>query len=228
MMRQVEQWQQAADNRHVFLSCYAMMTRNMLEAAAAGEFHDPQWVSELLHHFAEYYFVALDSYERNVPDTPTIWRVTHDAASQDHTMILQNLALGVNAHINYDLVLALVDMLDAEWALLLPEQREQRYQDHCHVNAIIARTIDDVQDQVLESQDPALDLLDRVLGRADEWVVSRMIADWRDAVWHQATHLLDCQDKIEQDALRLEVEGRALERARAILAPSLSALADLP
>lgn len=227
MEMQIQQWEDAADPRHVFLSCYSMMTQNMLAAVAAGEFHDPLWVSRLLHHFAEYYFVALDAYERDLRDTPSIWRLTHNAARSGNTMVLQNLSLGINAHINYDLVLALVDLLDAEWPRLLPEQREQRYQDHCHVNTIIVRTIDDVQDQVVERESPFLDLLDRSLGRADEWMVSHMIANWRDDVWHQAGDMLDCGDHVERDALRREIEARALARAQAILAPSLAA-ADLP
>ncbi len=227
MASQVERWQEAADQRAVFLSCYAMMTRNTLDAVDAGEFHDREWVSRLLHHFAEYYFVALDAYERELPDTPPVWRLAHDTARSGEAMVLQNLSLGINAHINYDLVLALVDMLDAEWSLLLPEQREQRYQDHCHVNTIIARTIDDVQDQVVERQSPILDLLDRSLGRADEWIVSRMIASYRDAVWYKATDMLDCADHVERDALRREIEARALERAQAFLSPSLAAAVDL-
>lgn len=226
MASQVEQWQELGDQRAVFLSCYAMMTRNMLTAIDLGEFQDREWVSRLLHHFAEYYFVALDAYERELPDTPPVWRVAHDTA-RGGAMALQNLSLGINAHINYDLVLALVDMLDAEWTLLLPELREQRYQDHCHVNTIIARTIDEVQDQVVAREIPAMDLVDRTLGRADEWVVSRMIASWRDAVWYQATDMLDCGDHVERDALRREVEARALDRAQAILDPSLAAIADL-
>ena len=32
------------------------------------------------------------------------------AASQTETLVLQNLLLGINAHINYDLVLTLVEM----------------------------------------------------------------------------------------------------------------------
>ena len=51
--------------------------------------------------------------------------------------VLQNLLLGINAHINYDLVLTIYDMPAPEWERLTEEQRRRRFQDHCTVNVII-------------------------------------------------------------------------------------------
>ena len=113
-----QQWQQRSDQRCFFLRCYALMTGNTLRAIEQGQFHDPRWVSQLLHHFADYYFLALDAYECNATETPAVWRMAHDAALAPDTQVLQDLLLGINAHINYDLVLTLVDMLEPEWAEL--------------------------------------------------------------------------------------------------------------
>jgi hypothetical protein len=66
------------------------------------------------------------------------------------------LLLGVNAHINYDLVLTLVDLLEPEWKQLSAEQCQQRHSDYCHVNEIISLTIDIVQDDVLERSIPTI------------------------------------------------------------------------
>ena len=126
-----QQWQQRSDQRCFFLRCYALMTGNTLRAIEEGQFHDARWVSQLLHHFADYYFLALDAYECNATETPPVWRMAHDATLAPDTEVLQDLLLGINAHINYDLVLTLVDMLEPEWAGLSPEQRGQRYEDHC-------------------------------------------------------------------------------------------------
>lgn len=217
MQTLVDQWQQAGDRRAEFLACYRLMTGNMLAAVAAGEFHDARWVEALLEHFAGYYFVALDDYETGSAGTSAIWRVTFDASRQGRVGVLQNLLLGINAHINYDLVLALADLLAPEWESLTPERRQLRYEDHDHVNDIIARTVDSVQDQVVEPVSPALRVVDALLGPADEWMASRVIRSWREAVWTAATHLLDSLSQEERELLRRQIEADALRRAQAIL-----------
>jgi hypothetical protein len=211
----IDAWEKAGDLRVVFLSCYAMMTRNMLEAIEAGVFEDNTWVYTLLQHFAEYYFVALEAFEHEGM-TPLVWQLAFDAARQPHSHVLQDLILGVNAHINYDLVFALADMLMPEWPSLSEEGRLSRYRDHCHVNEIIHRTIDSVQDQVIERYNPAIELVDRLMGPLDEWMTSWFINDWREEVWKHATRLVQSPEQ-GREALRQEVERQAVKRARSLL-----------
>lgn len=213
----ISQWEQAADRRSIFLTCYSMMTRNMLAAVEAGDFHDPAWVLRLLVHFAGYYFAALEACETGGPASPAVWVLAFDAARQPRTQAIQNLILGVNAHINYDLVLALADLLEPEWQALSPEQRRQRYDDHCHVNTIIAQTVDAVQDNVLERHAPAMDLIDRAFGRLDEWLISSLITRWRDQVWELAVQYVETASHEARERMRLEVEAASLQRGRLIL-----------
>ena len=217
MQRLIDLWQARNDKRAAFLACYQLMTANMLDAINNGEFNDAEWVYSLLHHFAEYYFRALESYEQGDLATPSTWRQTFEAANQPGTLTLQNLLLGINAHINYDLTFTLVDMLEPEWWELSSEERQGRYDDHCQVNAVIQRTIDSVQDNILEPGAPLLQLADRLLGSADEWFVSRLISHWRETVWHNAQRMLEACDADEKQQVRLEIEREALERARLIL-----------
>lgn len=217
MQALAQQWQAAADQRSIFLSCYALMTGNMLNAIAAGEFNDSMWVDALLHRFANYYFMALHACEQHSPVAPAVWQITFAAARQPETIALQNLLLGVNAHINYDLVLTLVDLLEPEWAQLSPAQRQQRYADHCHVNHVISRTIDAVQDDILEPLAPALDIVDSLMGRLDEWLISRLITHWRDEVWAHAVQFIDTPNPVAREQLRRQVEATTVNRANAIL-----------
>jgi Family of unknown function (DUF5995) len=217
MQQLIDQWQASNDRRAAFLACYHVMTANMLTAIDQGEFNDGEWVNNLLHHFAGYYFKALDEYEQSDPATPNVWRQTFDAASQPGTLILQNLLLGINAHINYDLIFALVDMLEPEWYQLSPDERQGRYDDHCQVNDVIRRSIDTVQDTIIEPGAPLLEFADRLFGSADEWVVSRLISHWREEVWRHAQHLLEAADLDERQRLKNEIEKEALERTHLIL-----------
>jgi hypothetical protein len=194
------------------------MTGNTLRALDEGQFHDPQWVSRLLHLFADYYFLALDAYEQNDARTPAVWRMAFDAAAQQQTQVLQDLLLGINAHINYDLVLTLVDMLEPEWAALSPDQRRQRYEDHSHVNTIIAATVDSVQDQVVTPDSRWLGVVDWVLGPLDEHMAARLIRGWREEVWQQAVQMLATADPDERADLRRLLADQSLERSQQILA----------
>lgn len=210
-------WTQAHDRRAIFLHCYMLMTGNMLIAIESGEFHDPDWVRPLLHRFSDYYFDALEAYESQNPSTPKVWQRAHDASQEAKVAVLQHLLLGMNAHINYDLVLTLVEMLEAEWDALDESMRKWRYADHCHVNAIIAGTIDSVQDQVVEILVPKMDLLDGLLGPFDEWMASRLITHWREEVWQHAILLLESPGDAESLRIRQYIEQETLKRAAAIL-----------
>ncbi|UCC87161.1 MAG: hypothetical protein JSV81_20280 [Anaerolineales bacterium] len=213
----VQKWEAVSDRRSIFLSCYLLMTRNMAAAVDADEFTNSAWVSTLIHRFADYYFDALEAYERDSPATQAVWRQVHDAASNPETLVLQNLQLGINAHINYDLVLTLVDMLEPEWAALSDRGRNERYADYCYVNQIIGRTVDIVQDTVVERLAPKLDIADKMLGPIDEWIVSQLLTSWRDEVWSQGVRLIQLSKPSERETLRQQIETTALKRAKTIL-----------
>jgi len=189
----------------------------MVAGIRADRFRDRRWVQGLLHHFAAYYFEAVEAYDRRDPGTPAVWRYTLEAASRPETNVLQNLFLGINAHINYDLVLAITDVLEPEWEGMDAAGRGVRYQDHCLVNTIIAETIDAVQDEVVESYAPALDVLDKAMGPLDEWLIARMIRGWRDDVWQDVLRMLAAPPGPAREALRRHIEARSLERARVLL-----------
>lgn len=217
MEHTIRHWKSDADRRSTFLKCYLMMSRNILTGVEVGKFRDAAWVERLLERFAEYYFQALREYRNPDAQAPAVWRKAHDIAGRGEAKVLQDLLLGVNAHINYDLVLALVDVLEPEREQLTEEKLNQRYADHCRVNVIIAHTIDSVQDQVIEVLEPEMDLLDKLLGRLDEWMISSLITRWRDEVWDHALDMLQLETDKEREGKRREVEALTLDRANAIM-----------
>jgi len=228
MLEMIRHWDDQSDQRAIFLNCYSMMTRNMQAAIERREFNDPGWVDRLLRRFADYYFIALDAYEHDPPSAPPIWQLTHRVTQTSDTMALQKLLLGVNAHINYDLVLTLVEILEPEWAQLSEGQRAERYSDHCYVNDVIARTIDAVQDTVLEPAMPAMDIFDKLLGPLDEMMLSRLITHWRDRVWNYALLVLETKESEERLQVIRHVEEDAFRQASAIIGKDWSvALGEL-
>ena len=135
---------------------------------------------------------------------PAVWRCAHDAARRSNTPAISLLLLGVNAHINYDLVLAVADLLEPEWPSLSDEERRARYEDYCRVNDIIGRTIDSVQDGILEKREPIMALVDTLFGPVDEWLVSRGITEWREEVWGHAVRRVETTGDAQREVLRQE------------------------
>lgn len=217
MAAQINAWDRAGDRRAIFLSCYARMTANMFAAVEAGRFHDSAWVNDLIHNFAGYYFVALQAYEAGDPQLATVWRVAFDRARAPATPVVVSLLLGVNAHINYDLVQVLADMLGPTWRSLAPQERRERYEDYCSVNGVIAETVDRVQDEVVEPYARLMQLLDVACGPLDEWCAARLLSLWRADVWAQALAIVEAPDLPRGRALRRRTDDLALARVRLML-----------
>ena len=212
----IDRWETDWDGRCVFLRCYSMMTANMLQSLDAGRFYDRAWVETLVHRFAEYYFVALDAYDQAGDGVPNVWQRTHDLARGRDTTVMEDLLLGVNAHINYDLALVLRDMLADEWPDLTPSQRNLRYQDHDEVNRVIAETINDVQNELADRYAATLRVLDLVCGPVDEWQTARYITLWRKDVWDFGMRLVEAPDAAARAVVQQELEDTALGRANLI------------
>lgn len=218
MKTSIDTWETNGDRRAIFLACYALMTHNMLDGIDAGRFDDNDWVYRLVHNFAEYYFIALEAYERNTGWLPDVWRQAHDLTRAPEMPPLVHLLLGVNAHINCDLVLVLDDMLRDEWDDLTLQMRQSRLDDYLLVNTIIGETIDSVQDHVLKRYSPAMGVVDVAFGRLDEWCTARLIRNWRHDVWKQAVTLIQAKDAQTRVTLRRQADFLALRRMNLVVA----------
>jgi hypothetical protein len=213
----IAEWEQVGDRRSVFLACYNRMTVGMFAAIAAGRFHDAAWVRRLTHEFADYYFVALEVYERQDAHLPVVWQRAFELAQAPGTPVVQSLLLGVNAHINYDLVQVLADLLEPEWDDLNPEQRRMRFQDYTTVNEVIAATIDSVQDDVIRPYARLMGLFDLACGPLDEWCTARLLRLWRADVWGQAITIVETPDLPGRLELRRRADDLALQRVHLML-----------
>jgi hypothetical protein len=220
MQAQIQSWDAVEDDRAIFLTCYAMMTENMLRTISDDGFEDGTWVRALTHRFAEYYFDALENYENN--GSPPVWTFAFETACGKKAHVMQNLLLGVNAHICYDLIFAVADSIPTPWEELPAEQQALRYRDYCHVNEVIGSTLDAVQDQVVEKHDRNMNIIDTAFGRLDEWMIHALITRWRKQVWGQSVAYMqatsDARLTLKQTYIReAEQRSHAIQGQRGIL-----------
>lgn len=204
-----------SDRRCLFAHAYRTMTSSMLRAIEAGEFDDDEWVGRLLDRFADYYFDAVVLYDSDPPRCPQVWTMAFDAGVDEELHSLRVLLLGINAHINYDLAFSVADVLD-DWADLDESRRASRRSDYERVDAVIRRTVDLVQSEVVEPVAPEMGVVDRLLGPIDEWLFSALITDWRNDTWEDAIRILESGTG-RLDETRSQIEERALATADRII-----------
>jgi hypothetical protein len=171
------------DRRVIFLSVYTRMTDAVADHIDRGTFENPAWVRSYLVAFANLYRKAVHTYETDrLQDLPDAWQLAFDAANNTDSLVIQDAALGVNAHINYDLALAL-DRVD-----VTPDYT-MRYRDHARVTDVISAILDDTQDALADRDAPGIAALDHRLGDLDDRVYVFTIDECRDSAWRTATAL---------------------------------------
>lgn len=201
----------ARDRRGVFVAAYVEITRGVGARIREGAFRDSAWVERYLVEFAKLYRSALEAFDAGGA-CPKAWRIAFGAAANGESSVLQDLVLGMNAHINGDLPLALA-------AAGLGPDRAIRRADHLAVNAILQAHADNVQNAVAGIYSPVLRALDFATGRLDELVAGFAIAKARESAWLKAALLTDVPAFVREPLAKL-LEGEVALLARGILAPT--------
>ena len=204
-----------ADRRAVFLSIYVRMTGQVRDGLEAGRFDDGEWMRRYLITFADYYRRAFLAYERGefgrVPDP---WRVAFGRALRGDGLVVQDAFLGVNAHINYDLALAIRD-------IGIDPNRAQKHADHERINTILADLVDVQQEMLADRYAPGVDDVDAILGRLDETFTLISMRKGREQAWRLAVVMTDAAWWPVRHAAQWVLEVTATGAARFITSPSL-------
>jgi len=217
---------EAGDRRAVFLTIYTRMTAAVQAAIADGRFHDPDWMRRYTVAFANYYRRAFLGFERGHLDAvPDPWIVAFSTAVEGSALVAQDAFLGINAHINYDLALALRDVgID-------PDRRRKRA-DHREINAILLDLIDAQQEALSDLYAPGLDDVDATLGRFDEALSLFSMTEGRAQAWRIATVLTDVRWSLARRYARWLLRATATGGALFVRSPPvdpriLAALRDV-
>lgn len=202
---------QACDFRAPFALTYLMMTNSVLDALYADFYDDPEWVGRLDSTFAQLYFQWFDRYAGGDPP-PEPWRYAFERAEGQLNNVLQDAMLGINAHINYDLPLA----LHREG---LAGKEASHRADYNRVNPLLQSTAIPLVTELARHYDPSLYLL-RWFGRSlTELLTVIVFGLWREEAWQNAVRLDAAGSDEAFEAIRSELEQRALARAQEIAPP---------
>ncbi len=163
---------------------YLMVTKAVLDDPSAAAFRNPQWLTRLDVIFAEFYFAALNGFLTG-KDTASSWRALFEARHTQGIERIQFALAGMNAHINHDLSLALLQT-NAELNLA-PTKGGPEHQDFQHVNNLLEGVLPATLEVLAEGG---------IIGEIaeDTGKVGRLLAIWkvrqaRDLAWDFADHL---------------------------------------
>jgi hypothetical protein len=150
----------------------------VLAGVGQATFADPRFLSALDVAFANLYFAALRSYDAGSSDTPRAWQPLFDARATRTIAPIQFALAGMNAHINRDLPVALVDTFAALG--LAPSQQSPQHTDFETVNRLLAMTEIQVKELYLDDLTRRLDVEFRGV---DDVVAIWSVAAAREAAW---------------------------------------------
>ncbi len=202
------------------LGFFAVMYRNVTvrvkRAIASGRFEDGPRMERLDVVFASRYLDALEAWRAEQP-VSLAWKLAFDAAARRRPIILQHLLLGVNAHINLDLGLAVV-------AMSTPDSLTSLQRDYQEITTLLLEMIDEMQLH-LNRVSPWLHLLDLVGHRTNRVLCGFGIEAARKLAWDSASDLMrgDSASRSEQQqALDVVVAGLGLPIANPALLATLA------
>jgi hypothetical protein len=202
------------DRRAVFVTVYMMMSQEMRRRIERGAFRDNEWVRRYTIAFANLYFAAHENFDSG-RDVPKAWRIAFDTAGRGEALVTQDLLLGINAHINHDLALALDEVS-------IEPDRAARLADHSSVNEVLEALTDDVGRRVSDLYARGLAGVDACAGTLDEAVSNFSMTVARAGAWESAVALANARADVERRGIRRMLDLRSAAMARLILAPNLN------
>ena len=215
MTERLASFDKARDHRAAFLRVYRRMTCAARDHLRQPFFLDPPWVERVAIRFAWYYFDALDRFERG-DSPPPAWGCAFDIARRKRAFLLQDILLGMNAHINNDLPLVVAEILRGEKDETSVFRTVRRRFDHDQINRILYEVIPAVEDEVAVHYGRLVRPLGRVMGTLDQQLATYGLKTWRDTVWRNARFLLAAESEREQGLIRHFLEQDALALAKEI------------
>jgi hypothetical protein len=154
---------------------YRKVTVRIKEGIINNEFENNQRMEKLDVLFANRYIDAYESSGFNKPFTKS-WKNTFEAAKTGKLLIMQHLLLGINAHINLDLGIAVAETVGDDGELMDFEN------DFNKINAILGSMIANVETKII-SVSPLFGLLDRFGKGREDKIVNFSINIARDGAW---------------------------------------------
>ena len=184
LMQRIDSLLPSGDGLKWFNLLYMMVTQKVESSPPPEGWKDPAWLTRLDVVFAQFYVAAISNWLTSPGYVPSSWNVLFEARFRPGIERIQFALAGMNAHIDHDLALALLQT-DAEMNRI-PGNTSPEHDDFEQVNGILEAVLP----QALEF------LAVGILGELaqDTGKIGRLLAIWnvraaRDLAWDFADQL---------------------------------------
>ena len=192
-----------------FAALYYQVTSTVKEGIDKGYYQDCKRMERLDVIFANRYLDAYTQFQQNLPCTKS-WQYAFDTTKKYWPTVLQNLLLGINAHINLDLGIAAVQTCPGEGIEALKD-------DFDKINIVLAGLVADIEKSLVTIW-PTLKLLLLRVGKIDSFLIDFSMKEARDGAWKFAKELA-VLDSLQQDAAITERDKKIAETALLVSKP---------
>src|SRR5712691_1037946 len=206
-----------SDGVAAFTTLYLAVTEALNQVVRAQVFEDERFTRTLDVTFANLYLDALRDFAGD-GSVPRAWAPLVEARARHDVMPLQFALAGMNAHINRDLPVALVETCEALGVELRTSSPQHR--DFRRIDAVLARTEAHVKSRFITG---ALAEADVALGQLDDCVAMWNVERAREAAWVNAEALwaLRATPQLGSDFLHT-LDGMVGFASRGLLRPLVS------
>jgi hypothetical protein len=140
---------------------------------------------------------------------PGAWRVALEAWQKGDTVGIQDLLLGINAHVQRDM----------PFVVAAAGVGPKRKADHDRMNLVLDDAYESIVRMVGERYDPSTDVLAPSFLPTDDYMGLEMVKGWREGVWRNAERLLDAKTEGERAQVAESIEDNAEAQARLMAVP---------
>lgn len=172
------------DARCVFARAYASLTRVLSASLPRADFEDPSWIAELAVVHAEHYLRALREHDARSL-VRGAWSAVFQAGRDGRTSVLEDLVLGMTAHVVNDLPLALCEVG------MTSARGHSRIADFHVMNEVLAHAIETIRGESTRRYGSFLGVLDHCVESYDEILTGYGLRVSRANAFYNAQRLLD-------------------------------------
>lgn len=210
----------ANDNRAAFASAYVESTQMIGSWLQSGRFHNHGHIDRYVVAFGNLYREALLDFEERPADAPRCWSIAFDAARSNHCSVVQALMLGINAHVNHDLPLAMIHA-DVDF------ECRSHTRDHALLNDALQAASPRVRKRVMETHPMGALAKSRFVGRFVDLLTTTMFRVARGNAWTTARALRGFPSDEQRRLMTARIDDRATAAAERILQAKRSLLLQM-
>jgi hypothetical protein len=194
-----------------FAALYWHVATTLSRAVRNGSFHDAARMQHLNEVFFDRYLDAVHRFREARAPTEA-WQVAFQATPDNNLIVVQHLMLGANAHINFDLAIAVAEAI--------PEEELRAFRpDYDKMNDLLSSLIAGMAEDISRFW-PLFRWISRRTAKAEDAIVAFSLRAARAEAWRTALELSAMDPPARLAAIaRRDVEVRDL--ARFVVAPGI-------